>query len=101
MRTLLFFDLPNITTTDRRNYRRFIKLLKLNGFYMIQESVYSKMCIDIQSVDATINKLKKSLPPDGNIFAINVTEKQFSQMVILLGESKSDVITSDERIIDL
>ena len=39
MRTLLFFDLPTYTQTDRRNYRKFIKLLKTNGCYMLQESV--------------------------------------------------------------
>ncbi len=101
MRTLLFFDLPTITTDDRRNYRKFVKLLKTSGFYMIQESVYCRMSIDQQMADVIANRLKDKLPPEGNIMLLNVTEKQFSTMQILLGTSKTDVLITDERIVNL
>ena len=32
---------------------------------------------------------------------LNVTEKQFSSMEIMLGETNTDVVTSNDRIIDL
>ena len=101
MRSLLFFDLPTLTATNRKNYRKFVKLLKRNGFYMLQESVYCKMSIDKQSADATLAKLKKEIPSDGNIMMIIVTEKQFASMNILLGESTSDVLSSTDRVIEL
>jgi CRISPR-associated protein Cas2 len=101
MRSLLFFDLPTLTATNRKNYRKFVKLLKRNGFYMLQESVYCKMSIDKQSADATLAKLKKEIPSDGNIMMLIVTEKQFASMNILLGESTSDVLSSTDRVIEL
>lgn len=101
MRTLLFFDLPTYTQTDRRNYRKFIKLLKTNGFYMLQESVYCRMSIDQQMADVVVNRLKDSVPPEGSIMLLNVTEKQFSSMQLLLGECKTDVLSSDDRIVVL
>lgn len=42
MRMFIFFDLPVITTENRRNYARFRKFLIKNGFIMMQESVYCK-----------------------------------------------------------
>lgn len=101
MRTLLFFDLPTLTSSDRRNYRKFIKELKMNGFFMVQESVYVKMSIDSQATESTIKEIKKKVPPKGFIMALSITEKQFSSMQILLGEFTTDVIDDDKRMIVL
>ena len=101
MRTLLFFDLPTLTSKDRREYRKFIKVLKTNGFYMIQESVYAKMSIDQAAADSTTRKLKSNVPPNGFIMSMTVTEKQFASIDILLGEYKTDVLTTDERTVIL
>lgn len=101
MRTLLFFDLPTLTNQDLKNYRSFTKNIKKLGFYMIQESVYVKMSLDKQSMDSTINKLKITVPQNGSILVLNITEKQFSNMQILLGEINTDVITSDSRTVYL
>lgn len=101
MRSILFFDLPTITDKDRTAYRKFVKEMKKIGFYMIQESVYVKMSIDHQQMQTTISKLKKITPNNGSIMVLNVTEKQFSQMEILLGENKTDIITTDERVVIL
>lgn len=68
---------------------------------MIQESVYCRMSIDQQMADTIANRIRTSIPPEGNIMLLNVTEKQFSSMQILLGESKTDVLNSDERIVFL
>lgn len=76
-------------------------MIKTNGFYMIQESVYCRMSIDQQMADTIANRIRTSIPPEGNIMLLNVTEKQFSSMQILLGESKTDVLNSDERIVFL
>lgn len=101
MRTIVFFDLPTYTNEDKKNYRNFIKTLKTNGFYMLQESVYCKMSIDNQMAELTANKLKANVPKEGNIMLLTITEKQFSSIKIILGESSSDVLSSDDRIINL
>lgn len=101
MRSLLFFDLPTLTDKDRRMYRKFVKELKKLGFYMLQESVYVKMSIDHQIMDSTIQKVKSISPSKGNVMILNVTEKQFSQLNIIIGESPNDIIETDERVVIL
>ena len=59
------------------------------------------MNIDKQAMDASLRKIKDKLPKDGNVMVLNVTEKQFSSMEIMLGETNTDVVTSNDRIIDL
>ena len=101
MRSLLFFDLPTITDKDKKAYRKFVKEIKKIGFYMIQESVYVKLSIDRQVMESAINKVKKVSPPNGSIMILSVTEKQFSQMNIIIGDNLTDVIATDERVIVL
>ena len=43
MRVMVMFDLPVITTEQRREYTRFRKYLLKNGFVMMQESIYTKL----------------------------------------------------------
>lgn len=52
MRSILMFDLPVLTATDRKNYRQFVKFLKQSGFIMFQESVYIKLSINESNVKA-------------------------------------------------
>lgn len=99
MRSILFFDLPQVTSSEKRLYRHFVKDIKKLGFYMIQESVYVKMSIDNQVVSSISNKIKSIAPKKGNIMILNITEKQFSQIEVIAGESRTDVITSDERFL--
>ncbi len=101
MRLILFFDLPVETSVNRRDYRNFVKDIKKLGFYMIQESVYVKLGIDLRSVQSSIEKIKRILPHKGNISVLTITEKQFTDIDILLGEMKTDVVDSDERIVEL
>lgn len=101
MRTLLYFDLPAVTKKDHREYRHFVKLLKENGFAMFQESVYTKLSINLSSAETTIRHLREKLPPEGMISCITVTEKQFAEMDILLGDAESDVILTTDRVIYL
>lgn len=101
MRCILFFDLPSVTKSDLRDYRKFTKTLKTLGFVMYQESVYTKLCLNETVVDSSINELKKHLPKEGQVSILTITEKQFSSIKNVLGESISDVIISDERIIKL
>lgn len=101
MRILLFFDLPMLTSKEQKAYRTFIKIIKKEGFYMLQESVYIKLAINQQVVDSVKNKIKKSLPDNGSIMLLSITEKQFSSIDFMLGENKTDVVNSTDRIIVL
>ena len=99
MRLILFFDLPNVTKKEAKEYRKFLKGIKRLGFYMLQESVYVKMAIDNQSASFVTNRIYDVLPPNGNVFVLTITEKQFASMNILLGNFKTDVISTSERVV--
>ena len=95
------FDLPVDTTEDKRNYRNFRRALIKNGFLMLQESVYCRMLITPSAESAAVEVIRKNKPPRGTVQVLTVTEKQFSKMEYLVGEFKSEVLDSDERLVVL
>lgn len=101
MRLIVMFDLPTETTEDRRNYTAFRKLLIKNGFIMLQESVYVKLMITPAVRESVMRLLKANRPPDGLVCALEVTESQFAGMEYITGESRSDVITTTEKLVIL
>lgn len=101
MRMILFFDLPMGTSSETRNYRKFIKLIKSEGFLMLQKSVYVKLSIHQANVESTKHNIKANVPKDGNIALLVITEKQFSSMEYLLGNLETDVLNTEDRIIEI
>lgn len=101
MRVIVFFDLPTKTKADRREYSRFRKYLIKSGFVMMQESVYSKIALNQNVANGICENVKKFKPPSGLVQMLTVTEKQFSKMEMVVGSSKSNVVTSDERLLIL
>lgn len=101
MRMIVFFDLPTLTNEDKRNYRKFRKVLIKNGFIMLQESVYCKMMISPSMEKSMKNMVHNNKPPKGLIQTITITEKQFVKMDYIVGEYTSDIIDSEERLIIL
>ena len=99
MRVIVFFDLPTLTSQDRREYTRFRKYLIKGGFLMMQESVYTKMALNKTVADAVVESVRKNKPPKGLVQMMTVTEKQFNRMEYVCGEFTSDVLCSDERLV--
>ncbi len=85
MRVLVMFDLPTKTKKDRHNGTKFRNNLIKLGFFMIQFSVYMRICKGIASAKTAINNIKRCVPPLGNIRCLIITEKQFDHMEIILG----------------
>lgn len=98
---MIFFDLPSISVADQRNYRKFRGFLVKNGFIMLQESVYSKLCINTAATDLVMKKIKKQTPEQGVIQALTITEKQYASMAYLVGKSKSNILDSADRLVIL
>ena len=65
MRVVVFFDLPVLTSENRREYRRFRKYLIKNGFIMMQESVYSKLALNTTVASSVMDNIRKNIihPP--------------------------------------
>jgi CRISPR-associated protein Cas2 len=101
MRTIVFFDLPNVYAKDRRNYVLFRKFLINEGFIMLQESVYSKICLNSVQMQLLAERIRKNSPKKGIIQILNVTEKQYAQMEYVIGDSNTKIINSDERLVIL
>ena len=101
MRMLVFFDLPTETDAERREYRRFRKLLIRNGFLMLQESVYCKLLLNSTAQASLAELLRKNRPSQGIVQMLTITEKQFAKMEYITGEWRSDVIDTDERLVEL
>ncbi len=99
MRMLVLFDLPVITSEDRRNYTAFRKFLLRNGFTMLQKSVYCKLLLNSGNADLLEAKIRKSAPDNGLVQLLVITEKQFSRIKYITGEYRSEVVSSTERTI--
>lgn len=101
MRTIVFFDLPNIYAKDKRNYLKFRKYLINEGFIMMQESVYSKIVLNSQQSEFLVDRLKKNAPKKGLIQVLTITEKQYAQIEYIIGKSNSKIVDSEDRLIVL
>ena len=101
MRVLVFFDLPVNTTEERRAYTKFRKFLIKNGFLMLQESVYCKLALNNTAVNAIVEQVHKNSPGQGLVQLLTVTEKQYAKMDLIIGDSKSEVLDTDERLVIL
>jgi len=101
MRTIVFFDLPNIYAKDKRNYTLFRKFLINEGFIMLQESVYSKLVLNSVQADLLLEKVKKNAPKKGLIQLMTITEKQYSQIKYIIGEPATKIINNEDRLVIL
>ncbi len=99
MRVLCIFDLPVLTVENRRNYRRFRRMLIKEGFVMIQESVYAKLCLNGTSAKFVKARVRKNSPPEGSIMLTIITEKQFAETEYIIGDAESEYITSTDRLV--
>jgi len=85
MRILVFFDLPVTTASDRREAVRFRKFLLNDGYHMLQYSVYARVCNGADAAEKHKARLRQSLPENGAIRVLTITEKQYESIEIMLG----------------
>lgn len=102
MRLLLLFDLPTVEDYERKEYTKFRKSLISNGYTMLQFSVYIK-CVNTQTkVEQELKKIQNSVPTNGNIRLIAITEKQYANMVMILGKKKiNEIYNNSERYVKI
>ena len=99
MRNLIFFDLPRDTSAQRREATVFVKQLLKNGYIMMQESVYCRLVINANCIEAEKEKVRKIKPKTGNVLMLTITEKQFNDIEILLGETSHKILNSTDRAV--
>lgn len=91
------FDLPSIEDKEKKEYQKFHKELIRNGYFMIQFSVYCKVIHFKSKMESEEEKIKKFLPSDGNVRFLVITEKQYSDMKLLLGNQKVNEIYNNSN----
>ena len=101
MRVMVFFDLPTETPVQRREYSKFRKHLLLEGFVMVQKSVYSKVTLNGSSSDAAIRNVKRRAPPEGVVQILVITEKQYQSIEYLIGEPQKEIVDTQQRLVIL
>ncbi|QMU07713.1 CRISPR-associated endonuclease Cas2 [Levilactobacillus suantsaii] len=99
MRLMVLFDLPVETSQDRRNYRKFQKTLIQEGFFMMQYSVYVRVCANSKAAEAVEQRLKGIVPADGLVQTLMMTEKQYQDMHFLAGKPNEDILNSADRTV--
>lgn len=82
---MVFFDLPVKTKPQRRRASQFRQFLKKDGYMMLQLSVYARVCRGQDAVDKHIRRVRNSLPKEGNVRTLRVTDKQYGRMELMLG----------------
>lgn len=101
VRTIVFFDLPNVYFQDRKNYTSFRKYLLNDGFIMLQKSVYSKIVLNTEQVKLLIERIKKKAPNKGIIQILTITEKQYAKIEYIIGNENTKIINSEDRLVVL
>lgn len=88
MWVVTMFDLPVDTKEAKRNYVDFRKLLLQDGFARLQFSVYARHCPSEENATVHSQRIEHSLPPDGEVRILTLTDKQFERMRIFLGKMR-------------
>lgn len=102
MRLIVMFDLPTVSKTDQQKYNKFRTFLLQNGYYMLQFSIYVKLCTNYDDLRKHIKRLRFHIPDKGNVRCLTVTEKQYEEMEIFVGmKSYQEEYTNLNPIIEL
>lgn len=99
MWTFAFFDLPVKTTENRKEYTRFRKGLMSMGFDMLQLSVYARYCPTKESKESLHSKIRSMLPPEGEVRLLSVTDSQFGNMRVFLGQKRKKPEKAPEQLL--
>ena len=97
MRMIVFFDLPVKTAEERKIANKFRKSLIKDGYSMLQLSVYSRIVRGRDTLAKHQKRLLQMLPAQGNVRCLEVSEKQYANMKLLVGLPKQQEKKVDAR----
>ena len=88
---LVAFDLPVVSKPQRRAATQFRKYLLDDGFLMMQYSVYVRAMVTHSRMQTHLRRLKLSIPPEGSIRAIYITQAQWERSFVIYGKPAKEV----------
>lgn len=96
----VLFDLPVGSKAERRAATRFRNFLKDDGYMMLQFSIYARVCRGEDAAEKHVARVCKNLPASGSVRALQVTDKQYARMRLLLGEAaKNEKIAATQLVL--
>ncbi len=98
MWVIAMFDLPVKTNTEKREYVRFRNVLLDNGFSQLQYSVYARFCMNEAIAVTQRKRIKSSLPANGYVRVLSVTDRQFEKMQNFYGKNTLDSETKPSQL---
>ena len=87
---VVMFDLPVKTKIQKRKYSKFRNSLLSNGFTRLQFSVYSRPFLSEEASLSCQSLLISSLPPDGHVRLLVVTDRQYGKMRSFFGKKPTE-----------
>ena len=85
---IVMFDLPVDTPQERRAYAQFRKKLLRDGFTRMQYSVYTRHCASRENADVHVARVEATIPDDGEVRAIIITDRQYERMRVFWGKTR-------------
>ena len=82
---LVLFDLPAVTTTEKRSHVRYRNRLLRLGFTRLQWSVYARSYPTQRATEPDVKLATQAVPKGGRVRALYVTDLQFGRMVCVDG----------------
>ncbi len=93
------FDLPVVKEKDRKIANKFRNFLLDDGYIMMQFSVYSRICKNNDDLQKHVNRLRINTPKNGNVRLIQVTEKQYNNMIMFAGTKEIEEDISVDNLL--
>jgi CRISPR-associated protein Cas2 len=88
MWVIVLFDLPVHSKETRKQYARFRKALLKDGFAQMQYSVYLRHASSRENAEVHLKRVEAAVPPEGEVRAFTITDKQFARMRVFWGENR-------------
>jgi CRISPR-associated protein Cas2 len=96
---LVMFDLPVVTAEQRRAATGYRNILLDRGFNRVQLSVYSRYMINATAAIPVIDGLKGSVPDDGYVRILQLSDQQWSHGWRLFGQHYEEPEEAPDQIL--
>lgn len=85
---MAMFDLPCVTTEEKRAATAFRHLLEDNAFHRVQWSVYARYLHNAVSAVPLVTRLRTNLPDQGALCVLRLTDTQWAAADRYIGQAK-------------
>jgi CRISPR-associated protein Cas2 len=86
---IVLFDLPVVDPIERKEATCFRNFLMDEGFSMSQYSVYMRLVSGKEAAEQYAKRIKMELPQRGKVDIINITDKQYENIISYESGTKS------------